>query len=291
MARRRSVGQLLAAMVLASCCLAAGCGHEPVSVVLKYKVDPDAMPGGGAIDMDSLVEAVNMRLGGLGEAKAAGEQMVEVGVYGKVDQDQLDVIKRRVCDSGDLEFRITADLTHPDDRPIFEQAKLVPPNQTDVLLDGKKVAEWVTYSEGEFGPPDKQDSRIVKRMAGDTPQALVLMDPWNVTGQYLTSATKGVDERGGPAMNFSFNEQGAARFKQLTSRNKPNPATGAIRYLGILFDKRLISAPSIRTTTSNHGQISGGAMTEGEVDLMIRVLNTGRLPRTLREVSERPATK
>ena len=34
------------------------------------------------------------------------------------------------------------------------------------------------------------------------------MDSWNVTGEYLRYASKGVDEHGGPAVHFSFNSRG-----------------------------------------------------------------------------------
>jgi SecD/SecF fusion protein len=196
--------------------------------------------------------------------------------------DALEYVKRRITDLGQLEFRITADSTRSEDRAAIEQAKLVPPSQKDVFLGGRKVAEWVRYAEAEFGPVDEADDRhVVKRPVGDTPEILVLIDPWNVTGEYLTSASKGVGDQGEPAVHFSFNRQGARRFQQLTSENKPNPATGAERYLGIVLDKRLISAPRIITTISDRGQISGSAMDEREVDYIVDILNAGSLPAAL----------
>ena len=39
----------------------------------------------------------------------------------------------------------------------------------------------------EFGPVDQPDNRLVKRMAGEIPQALILTnDNLNVTGEYST---------------------------------------------------------------------------------------------------------
>ncbi|MEX0613759.1 MAG: protein translocase subunit SecD, partial [Pirellulales bacterium] len=140
----------------------------------------------------------------------------------------------------------------------------------------------------EFGPAPAEigavdeEGGIVKRAAGDTPEALVLMDPMNVTGEYLTSATKGLDERGGPAVLFSFDSEGARRFRQLTSQNKPNPATPNVsRNLGIILDKTLVSAPRIETTISDRGMISGGSMTEKEVEHTVEILNAGSLPAAL----------
>ena len=128
----------------------------------------------------------------------------------------------------------------------------------------------------------RANRRLVKRMAGDTPEALVLIDPMNVTGDYLTSATKGLDERGGPAVHFTFDRDGARRFRQLTSQNMPNPATrNAHRRLGIMLDKQLISAPNIIETISDRGMISGGTMSEQEVEHIIEILNAGSLPAAL----------
>ena len=233
-----------------------------------------------AFDISQLIDALKERI------DPSGTREVTIRPFGpaieiiipKTGPDALDYVKRRITDLGQLEFRITADPTQPRDRPIIEQAQLMPAGLKDVMLGGAKVAEWVAYAPEEFPPGD---DRIITRVAGETPEALVLMDPMNVTGEYLTSTSKGVDERGGPAVHFSFNRAGAGRFRQLTSQNKPNPATGAPRYLGIVLDKRLISAPSINETISGSGIISGAAMGEEEVDYIVSILNAGSLPAAL----------
>lgn len=271
------------AVACAACCLSVGCGSPPIGTVLKYEIDP-SQPQLGLIDTDALVAVLNGRLGRIGRARAVDDEQIEIDIYGDVNPARLASIKERICGSGDLNFRITADLSHAEDRPIIEAAKLLVPNKKKVEVDGKLVGEWVAYAPAEFGPIDAEDDRVVKRLAGDVPEALVLIDTLNVTGEYLTSVTKGIDSRGGPAINFSLDPKGSAMFRLLTSQNKPNLATGAVRYLGILFNSRLISAPSIRETISGHGQISGGAMTEDEVENVIAVLNAGRLPRPIREV-------
>jgi SecD/SecF fusion protein len=237
--------------------------------------------------MSQLIDALKERV------DPTGTREVTIREYGpaieiiipQTGQDALAYVKRRITDLGQLEFRITADNAQTKDREIIKQALLVPPSQNDVIVGGNKVAEWVSYNPQEFGPPDQPDPfkrNIIKRMgAGDTPEALVLMDPMNVTGEYLTSATKGLGEQGGPAVNFSFDSQGARRFRQLTSQNRPNQATGARRYLGIILDNRLISAPGINETISRNGQISGRGMDEAEVDFIISILNAGSLPAAL----------
>ncbi len=220
----------------------------------------------------------------------AGTKEVTIRPYGtaieiiipRTGQDDLKFVKRRITSLGQLEFRITADPRWGErDQNIIEQAHSIPPEQKLVELNGQVVAEWVPYAKAEFGPFDQPDDRVQKRMAGDRPEALVLRDPYNVTGEYLQRAFKDFDQKGGPAVGFSFNSQGARRFGRLTGENKPNPSTGAQRYLGIVLDKRLLSAPSIREKITGQGQISGGAMTEDEVDFTISILDAGSLPAAL----------
>jgi SecD/SecF fusion protein len=247
----------------------------------KEKESANAAPAPGkTVPMTELISALRQRIDPTSTQEITirpqGPTAVEI-IIPKTGQDALQYVKRRITELGQLEFRILADPKWPKDRPKIEQAKLAPPNQKDVFLGGQKVAEWLSYETKEFR---KDDERLVRRMAGDTPEALVLTDPWNVTGDYLSNSAKGFDERGGPAVHFSFTSQGAQRFRQLTSQNLRDPVNG-YRYLGIILDKRLISAPTIQSTISDQGQISGGSMTEKEVDFIVSILNAGRLPATL----------
>ena len=65
----------------------------------------------------------------------------------------------------------------------------------------------------------------------------------------------------------------------------PNPATPDVyRHLGILLDGRLVNAPTIRTAISDRGMISGGTMTDDEVQLTVEVLDAGSLPAALNKI-------
>jgi preprotein translocase subunit SecD len=233
-----------------------------------------------------VAEAISRRLGRIGRAKDTTDGQIAIEIYGHHDPADLETIKRRISSEGDLEFRITADPNRADIADIIKQAMTVPASEAAVVVDGKQVAEWVMYAPEEFGPAEVPDHRVVKRMAGETPQALVLIDPWNLDGSYLTSAAMGPDDRGGLAVHFTFNSRGAAYFGQLTGNNLPNPATNTFRYLGIILDKRMLSAPSINSRITDSGMISGGAMTDNEVESIVAVLSAGRLPRAVRFVSE-----
>jgi SecD/SecF fusion protein len=241
-------------------------------------------PGGISPDkaqMDKLIGALRKRIDPTSTKEITirpqGNWAVEL-IIPQTGPDALESVKHRITALGELEFRITADPNWTQDRPKIEAAKLAPPNQKDVMLGDNKVGEWVEYDTKAFA---KNDHSLVTRMAGDTPEAFVLTDPYNVTGEYLSNADKGADERGGPAVHFSFNNQGAQRFRQLTGNNLQNQATGAFRHLGILLDKVLKSAPNIQSTISDQGQISGGAMTDKEVEDTVSILNAGSLPAKL----------
>ncbi len=247
--------------------------------------DDEEPDPGRRIELQELIDILKRRI------DPTGTREVTIREYGpaieiiipNTGDDALEFVKRRITEMGQLEFRITADPTQPNpqEREIIRLAQELSPAQKEVKVGGRVVAEWVAYAPDEFGPVDSDDGRnIVKRMAGDRPEALVMIDPpaISVTGDYLRSVSKGVDERGGPAVNFTFNTQGARRFQQLTSKNKPNAATGARRYLGIVLDKRLLSAPSIETTIFSSGQISGRNMSEDEVDYVVSILQEGKLP-------------
>jgi SecD/SecF fusion protein len=244
----------------------------------------DVKKGEREISLDKLVGALKRRIDPDGTKeitiRAYGPKAIEI-IIPQVGQDEMEFVKQKITKIGQLEFRITADPTMQKDREVIELAKRVPPHQKDVFRGEAKAAEWVPYDVHEFGPHDLQNN-FVKRMAGDTPEALVLMDPYNVTGDYLTRATKGIDETGGPAVHFSFNAQGASRFGGLTGANKPNPATPDVyRHLGIILDKVLLNAPVIRSRIESEGMISGGSMTDKEVELTVDVLNAGGLPAAL----------
>ena len=65
---------------------------------------------------------------------------------------------------------------------------------------------------------------------------------------------------------------------ELTKANKPNPATPNVyRHLGIILDNRLLSAPRIQETISDRGMISGGTMTQEEVQHIVGILDAGSL--------------
>ncbi|MCI0457534.1 MAG: protein translocase subunit SecD, partial [Gemmataceae bacterium] len=104
-----------------------------------------------------------------------------------------------------------------------------------------------------------------------------------ITGDYLVSATEGMDEKLRPAVHFRFNSAGGELFREVTSKNLPegSKASPVHRYLAIILDGKIVSAPSIISTISTDGQISGN-FTRDEVVNLVNILRSGALPATLK---------
>lgn len=142
-------------------------------------------------------------------------------------------------------------------------------------INGRKyvLARW---SPGELA---FSDANMI-RQDEETGEHYVLMytDQYNVTGEYLTQVGKDLDQNNRLALRFNFNDEGATRFRNLTTEYKPE---GDYRYqLGIILDGRLRSAPALNDVISSSGIISGN-FTEREVSALERVLESGKLPYAL----------
>ncbi|MEX2121877.1 MAG: protein translocase subunit SecD [Pirellulales bacterium] len=239
-------------------------------------------------NMEQLVTEVTQRVnpGGIREVavRPYGEREIQISIP-EADENELQRIEYILSTTGQLEFRILA--TRDDDEDIVslatgEQFDNVT-EVTDEAEDGTQevVAKWVPVAKEEaarYAASDYYATRLNKR--GEL-EVLVLMDPFNVTGEYLTKASPGVDRNNRPAVNFSFDSAGARRFGNLTGRNLPDPAQpNKTRALGIVLDRYLRSAPAIRERINRDGEITG-EFTEQEVKDLAAVLTAGALPATL----------
>src|SRR5439155_17599446 len=106
-----------------------------------------------------------------------------------------------------------------------------------------------------------------------------------ITGQFLTSASRSQDRSGGPAVGFHFSVEGGNRFSHLTSTNAPEgkseDAPGLKRQLAILLDDQIVSAPTINAIINQDGIIEGN-FTDVEVNRLVNILRAGALPATLK---------
>ncbi len=87
-----------------------------------------------------------------------------------------------------------------------------------------------------------------------------------------------------PAVEFSFNNRGAELFTNITRQNQPDSSganTNLKRHLAIILDEMVVSAPTINSVIGARGQITGN-FTRREVEDLVNVLRSGRLPATLK---------
>jgi preprotein translocase subunit SecD len=99
-----------------------------------------------------------------------------------------------------------------------------------------------------------------------------------VTGANLRSAAQSLDQYSRPAVDFTLKQDAAVRFGSFTSANVGRP-------LGIVLDRRVMSAPILRDRITDRGQITG--ITREEMQDLIITLKSGSLPATLTYLEER----
>jgi len=99
-----------------------------------------------------------------------------------------------------------------------------------------------------------------------------------VTGQDLRVAKPGLDENNQPAVMFELKSAGATKFGKLSGENIG-------RYLAIILDNRVVSAPRLEGRITDSGRISGGFTSESANDLSL-TLRSGALPASLTYLEE-----
>jgi preprotein translocase subunit SecD len=100
-----------------------------------------------------------------------------------------------------------------------------------------------------------------------------------VTGRDLRNARPSLDENSRPAVGFTLNNEGAAKFGAFTGAN-------INRQLAIVLDNRIYSAPSINSRIDSDGIIQGSFTQQEAADLAL-VLRSGALPASLTYLEER----
>ena len=241
----------------------------------RYTVVGRAAP----VDMDKLVGAVSRRVNPGGQKEVTvrryGLDQIEV-IVPEVDQSEVDLIKRIVSSAGVLEFRIVANPDDPRHQQVREAAAVTA--GVNVVQGGVPVGRWIELDTGKLNPSEQRG--LVTREIDGRVEVLVMLDRFDVTGGDLGRVSAGFDQNLSPAVNFTFNSRGAARFGLLTGQNVPDPANRLESRLGIVLDDVLQSAPTIRSAISSSGQITGN-FRQSDIDFLVEVLNAGSLPAAL----------
>jgi preprotein translocase subunit SecD len=99
-----------------------------------------------------------------------------------------------------------------------------------------------------------------------------------VSGNDLRTAQQSLDQFNRPAVAFTLKQDAAVRFGNFTQQNIGRP-------LGIILDRRVMSAPTIQDRIVDNGQITG--ITRDEMADLIITLKSGALPADLTYLEER----
>jgi preprotein translocase subunit SecD len=100
-----------------------------------------------------------------------------------------------------------------------------------------------------------------------------------VNGRDLKNARVGHDRYNQPAVEFFLNAQGAEKFAKVTGDNIG-------KHLAIVLDKRVQSAPNIKSQIKDNGIIEGNFTAE-KADALALVLRSGALPAEMIVLEER----
>ena len=205
-----------------------------------------------------------------------------------VDQ-AMQTIDRRVNELGVTEPSIAR-------QPKGDEILVEMPGVTDVA-HAKEIIRSTAILEFklvEAGPATKED--LLKQYNGNLPGDMEILpgsasasDPGStsyfvvkktapVTGQDLRVAKPGLDENNQPAVHFELKAAGATKFGKLSGENIG-------RYLAIVLDNRVISAPRLEGRITDQGRISGGFTSETANDLSL-TLRSGALPASLTYLEE-----
>jgi preprotein translocase subunit SecD len=206
----------------------------------------------------------------------------------------LQTIERRVNELGVAEPIIAR---HSEDDQILVQL----PGVTDVarakeIIRSTAQLELKLVEQGPFSdeaqarqaynnnlPPDLQilPGTSEGLQAGERPTTVyyVVRRVPAVTGRDLRNARPSLDENSRPAVSFSLNNEGAAKFGSFTQAN-------INRQLAIVLDNRVYSAPNINSRIDREGIIQGSFTQQEAADLSL-VLRSGALPATLTYLEER----
>ena len=263
----------------------------PQGAILVYEVDPDLPSRGAKIDMDQLVKTLDRRINSgeqkLAEVRLRDDGRIEVALLRRDDAERQGV-EKRLARTATLEFRILANDRRQ--KKLIERAR-ADPSAMQILDDqGKLLARWVPVKASEVENlktyPDVA-RRTRKEEEHEITEVLVLADPYDLTGVYLTGAKADIDLlRERSELRLTFNTVGGRLFSQLTGSHLPDKKAGLTYKLGIIINNELYSAPMIVSKIYDRAEIVGSFSKQEIIDL-VEMLDGGGLPAPIQLVEKK----
>ncbi len=178
------------------------------------------------------------------------------------------------------------------DKIIVELPGVDDPERVKELIKVTAVLEWKLVKAG----PAADEATLLQATNGQVPDdaEVIKGDPKRgqsgfylvdkvavVTGKDLRTIRRTQDEWNNPAVAFSLNADGGARFEQVTGANVG-------KQIAIILDKKVQSAPVVETRIDRtSGGIIRGRFTPQEADDLVIVLKAGALPAGIKYLEER----
>ncbi|MCX6570239.1 MAG: protein translocase subunit SecD [Candidatus Aminicenantes bacterium] len=178
------------------------------------------------------------------------------------------------------------------DKIIVELPGVDNPEQVKELIKVTAVLEWKLVKAG----PAADEATLLQATNGQVPDDAEILrgDPKRgqggfylvnkvavVTGKDLRTIRRTQDEWNNPAVSFTLNSDGGARFELVTGANIG-------KQIAIILDKKVQSAPGIEDKIMRtQGGVIRGRYTAAEADDLVIILKAGALPAGIRYLEER----
>lgn len=210
------------------------------------------------------------------------EQALRQRKIAAVDQS-LEIVRRRIDQLGTREPSIQR---QGEDRIVVQLPGVKDPDHIKALL-GKTAKLTFHMLDETASVEDAQRGRIPPgdmllpsgEQGRGLPQNYVVRKRIEVGGDMLTDA-RATYVDGRPVVSFRFNSAGAKKFGDATRENSG-------RFLAIVLDEKVISAPRINEPILGGSGIISGSFTLQQVQDLSMLLRAGALPAPLQVLEER----
>ncbi len=215
----------------------------------KVKVSDDSMQG--------VVAVIRNRIDALGVSEPViqrkGRDQVIVELPGITDEGRAVAL---IGDTALLEFA---------------EAEWAPSGAA--ALTPERIKEYYGADARLDSVPEVRDGQVISSRP-------IIIKKAALTGADLKAAYPQVDEYGNPSVGFELNPDGAKAFADLTTRHIEKP-------IAIILDRKVISAPNVKTPITEGRGIITGNFSAGEVRDLVIKLKAGALPIPVKMVETR----
>ena len=165
-------------------------------------------------------------------------------------------------------------------RWLVRQGDTIALNQPIVEVETAKAVVEIPAPYGGTVPADMEVVPGIDETGGGLPAYYLLRRVAAVTGNDLRNARPTLDELNTPAVSFTLNQEGVAKFSRVTAQNVG-------RQLAIVLDGQVQSAPVIEAAITQAEARITGRFTQQQVADLSLVLRSGALPASLTYLEER----